>query len=48
MQNWENTLRAFRGSEDAEVHFLFQRRRNWGDWEQVRFKLFLEDPSGGR
>ena len=47
-QNWENTLRAFRGSEDAEVHFLFQRRRNWGDWEQVRFKLFLEDPDAGR
>ena len=47
-QNWENTLRAFRGSEDAEVHFLFQRRRNWGDWEQVRFKLFLEDPAGNR
>ena len=48
VQNWENTLRAFRGPEDAEVHFLFQRRRNWGDWEQVRFKLFLEDPSAGR
>ena len=48
VQNWENTLRAFRGSEDAEVHFLFQRRRNWGDWEQVRFKLFLEDPDAGR
>ena len=48
VQNWENTLRAFRGSEDAEVHFLFQRRRNWGDWEQIRFKLFLEDPTVGR
>ena len=48
VQNWENTLRAFRGTEDAEVHFLFQRRRNWGDWEQIRFKLFLEDPSRGR
>ena len=47
-QNWENTLRAFRGSEDAEVHFLFQRRRDWGDWEQVRFKLFLEDPTSNR
>ncbi len=48
VQNWENTLRAFRGPEDAEVHFLFQRRRNWGDWEQVRFKLFLEDPATSR
>ena len=47
-QNWENTLRAFRGSEDSEVHFLFQRRRSWGDWEQVRFKLFLEDPARNR
>lgn len=47
-QNWENTLRAYRGSEDSEVHFLFQRRRNWGDWEQIRFKLFLEDPAGNR
>ena len=44
-QNWENTLRAYRGSEDAEVHFLFQRRRNWGDWEQVRFRMFLENPA---
>ena len=48
VQNWENTLRAFRGPEGAEVHFLFQRRRNWGDWEQVRFKLFLENPAAGR
>lgn len=47
-QNWENTLRAFRGSEDSEVHFLFQRRRNWGDWEQVRFRLFLENPARNR
>ena len=47
-QNWENTLRAFRGSEDTEVHFLFQGRRNWGDWKQVRFKLFLENPTGNR
>ena len=48
VQNWENTLRAFRGPEDAEVHFLFQRRRNWGDWQQIRFKLSLKDPSAGR
>ena len=48
VQNWENTLRAFRGPEDAEVHFLFLRRKNWGDWEQVRFKLFLEDPATSR
>ncbi len=48
VQNWEHTLRAFRGSEDTEVHFLFQVRRNWGDWEQVRFKLFLEDPTSDR
>ena len=47
-QNWENTLRAYRGSEDAEVQFLFQRRKDWGDWEQVRFRLFLEDPAGNR
>lgn len=47
-QNWENTLRAYRGSEDAEVQFLFQRRKDWGDWEQVRFRLFLEDPTGNR
>lgn len=48
VQNWENTLRAFRGSEDSEVHFFFQRRKNWGDWEQVRFKLFLDNPTPGR
>ena len=47
-QNWENTLRAYRGTEDAEVYFLFQRRKNWGDWEQVRFRLFLENPAGNR
>lgn len=47
-QNWENTLRAYRGTEDSEVYFLFQRRKNWGDWEQVRFRLFLEDPAGNR
>lgn len=47
-QNWENTLRAFRGTEDSEVYFLFQRRKNWGDWEQVRFKLFLENPTRNR
>ena len=47
-QNWENTLRAYRGTEDTEVYFLFQRRKNWGDWEQVRFKLFLENPAGNR
>ena len=47
-QNWENTLRAYRGSEDSEVYFLFQRRRDWGDWEQVCFKLFLENPTGNR
>ena len=47
-QNWENTLRAYRGTEDSEVYFLFQRRENWGDWEQVRFKLFLENPPGNR
>jgi hypothetical protein len=48
VQNWENTLRAFRGTEDAEIHFLFQRRKNWGEWEQVCFRLYLEDPGTGR
>ena len=48
VQNWEHTLRAFRGTADAEVHFLFQRRKNWGEWEQVRFRLYLEDPGAGR
>jgi len=47
-QNWENTLRAYRGTEDSEVYFLFQRRKNWGDWKQVRFKLFLENPTRNR
>ena len=42
-RNWETSLRVFRGSDD-EVHFVFQRKKDWGHWEGTVFKLFRSNP----
>ncbi len=42
-REWDSSLRVFRGSDD-EVHFIFQKRKDWGHWESTAFKLFLSNP----
>ena len=43
-RDWESSLRVYRGSDHDEVHFIFQKRKNWADWEPTVFKLFLNRP----
>ena len=45
-REWDTSLRVFRGSDD-EVHFVFQRKKDWDHWEGTVFKLFLSNPVKG-
>jgi len=47
-RDWESTLRVYRGSDQDEVHFIFQKRKDWADWERTLFKLFRKRPGKNR
>ncbi len=47
-RDWESTLRVYRGSDHDEVHFIFQKRKDWADWERTLFKLFRKRPGKNR
>jgi hypothetical protein len=42
-REWDISLRVFSGSDD-EVHFVFQRKKDWDHWEGTVFKLFRSNP----
>ena len=46
-RKWETSLRVYRGSDHDEVHFFFQRKKDWGHWERTDFKLFRSNPVEG-
>ena len=43
-RNWEISLRVYRDSQNEKVHFIFQRKEDWGHWLHFDFQLFSSDP----
>ncbi len=47
-RDWESSLRVYRGSDHDEVHFIFQKRKDWANWEPTVFRLFSSRPARTR